>query len=209
MRIMLRLVLKDILVGIIGNWWLIFLWLMFAYMEKSLPYATGIIAMLFISTSIMYDENARIENLYCSLPIKRSTYVLAKYLSTYSILVGVLLLSTLFQLILTIFSSPGSLRVITIEGIFYLFFPLTLLISLYFPVHFKIGSMVEKKVIFIVIVVLSAICFAAIGLLVIYSLEIDVFKIRHIYLYLTMIMIFFLVTSIGLSIKLYSKRNLL
>lgn len=209
MRIVLRLVLKDILVGIIGNWWLIFLWLMFAYMEKSLPIATGIIAMLFISTSIMYDENAKIDNLYCSLPIKRSTNVLAKYLSTYSILVGVLLLSTLFQLILTIFSLPGSHRVITIEGIFYLFFPLTLLISLYFPVHFKIGSMVEKKVIFIVIVVLSAICLAAIGLLVIYSLEIDVFKIRHIYLYLTMIMIFFLVTSIGLSIKLYSKRDLL
>ena len=209
MRIVLKLVLKDILVGIIGNWWLIFLWLMFAYMEKSLPIATGIIAMLFISTSIMYDESAKIDNLYCSLPIKRSTYVLAKYLSTYSILVGVLLLSTLFQLILTIFSLPGSRRVITIEGIFYLFFPLTLLISLYFPVHFKIGSMVEKKVIFIVIVVLSAICLAAIGLLVIYSLEIDVFKIRHIYLYLTMIMIFFLVTSIGLSIKLYSKRDLL
>jgi ABC-2 type transport system permease protein len=209
MRNMLRLVLKDILIGIIGNWWLIFLWLFFVLIEKILPITTGIISLILISASIGYDESAKIDTLYSSLPIKRSTYVLAKYLSTYSILVGVLLLTLLLQLILTIFSFHGSLPVITIRSIIYLFFPLTLLFSFYFPLHFKIGSMVEKKIIFVVIIVLLSLLLTAIGFLVIVSFEIDVFKIRYIYLYLAMIMIFFLLTSMGLSIKLYNKRDLL
>jgi ABC-type transport system involved in multi-copper enzyme maturation permease subunit len=206
---MLRLVLKDILVGVIGNWWLIFLWLFFASVEKILPITAGVISMILISASIGYDESAKIDTLYSSLPIKRSTYVLAKYLSTYSILVGVLLLTFLLQLILTLFSFTGSHPVITMRSIFYLFFPLTLLFSFYFPIHFRIGSMVEKKIIFIVIIVLLSLLVTAIGFLVIVSSEIDIFKIRYIYLYLTMIMIFFLVTSIGLSIKLFAKRDLL
>lgn len=209
MRTMLRLVLKDILIGIIGNWWLIFLWLFLILIEKIFPLTAGIISMILISASLGYDENAKIDILYSSLPIKRSTYVLAKYLSTYSILVGVLLIILLLQLILTIFSFTGSHPVITIRSIFYLFFPLTLLFSFYFPIHFKIGSMVEKKIIFIVIIVLLSVLLTAIAFVVIVSFEIDVFKIRHIYLYLSMIMILFLVTSIGLSIKLYSKRDLL
>jgi ABC-2 type transport system permease protein len=209
MRIMLRLVLKDILVGVIGNWWLIFLWLFFVFVEKILPITAGVISMILISASIGYDENAKIDTLYSSLPIKRSTYVLAKYLSTYSILVGVLLLTFLLQLIFSKFPFTGSHPVISIRSIFYLFVPLTLLFSFYFPIHFRIGSSVEKKIIFIVIIVLLSILVSAILLLVMASAEIDVFKIRYIYLYLSMIMIFFWVASMGLSIKLFAKRDIL
>ena len=208
MRTMLSLIWKDFYNGIVGNWWVVFLWAVFTLTGIIFALAAGLISLNLVSISIGLDEKSKIDSLYSSLPIKRSDYVLAKYLSTFSIIVIVALSFFLIRLILNQFVIPGSNKPITIRDIFYLVFPLTILISLYFPVHFKMGGSMEKSARFIVVVVLLVIGVGAIGFVVIYSIEIDVFNIKYIYLYLTAIMMVFLASSVGLSMKFYAKRDL-
>ena len=212
MQIMLRLVLKDILISIIGNWGVIFFWFILIFMRIHFIAITAIISLSLISNSVGFDEKSRIDTLYSSLPIKRSTYVLSKYSSTFSIWAAVVLLTFLAQLILDTYVFQGFPRVITIRDIFYLLFPLTILISMYFPVYFKVGGAAETIIPAVAIVFSLAIGIGILGILAIASTESDNFtllNIKHIYLYLTMIMILFLVTSIGLSIKFFTKRDLL
>lgn len=208
MRTMLSLIWKDFYNGIVGNWLVVFLWAVFSITNIFFALGAGMISLNVVSISIGLDEKSKIDSLYSSLPIKRSDYVLAKYLSTFSIMVIVALSFFLTRLILNSFFIPGSHKSITIRDIFYLVFPVTILISLYFPVHFKMGGGMEKSARFIVVVVLLVIGVGAIGFLVIYSIEIDVFNIKYIYLYLTAIMMVFLAGSVGLSMKFYAKRDL-
>jgi ABC-2 type transport system permease protein len=212
MRIMLRLVFKDILIGIIGSWMLIFFWFILIFIRFPFVAITAIISLSLINNSLGFDEKSKIDPLYSSLPIQRSTYVLSKYLSTFSIWAGVLLLTFLAQLILSIFIFPGFLREITIRDILYLLFPLTILISMYFPVYFKVGGIAEKIIPAVAIVFSVAICIGILGILAVASTETDNFTLlnfKHIYLYLIGIMILFLAISIGLSLKFFTKRDLL
>jgi hypothetical protein len=203
---MLNLVLKDFRVGLTGS--LFLLWLVFFMFAIPSLFTAGILSAIFISIVIGLDERTGIDTLYCSFPLKRSTYVLSKYLFTFAVLVTSLLFVLLIRWLIGTFFYPDAPRGISIQSLFYLLFPLTILFSIYFPVHFKMGSGIETSARFIVVLVLLVLAIGAVGYLVVISFEIEIFKIKYIYLYLTTIMILFAGVSLALSVKFFSQREL-
>ncbi|GAB6181494.1 hypothetical protein JCM14036_28130 [Desulfotomaculum defluvii] len=141
---MINLILKDLLIQkkiiLLGFIYIIFFSLIMQGAEVVVfPTALTALTYMFILTSCAYDEKNKADVMLNSLPLKRSTIVLAKYCS---ILVYITIGTVAYCLTTPIISFTGipmKIYPISLEGLAGGLFAIGLLSSIYFPVYFKFG----------------------------------------------------------------------
>jgi len=116
------------------------------YLTKNEPAVFPYACVQFIAAIIYsvfgFEKRTFNEILICSLPVKRSTVVIARYLSSYAhIAVCIVIFLLLYFLLNSLLPSPyeNINLMIIIKIVFASFFALSLLISYSFPIIFKFG----------------------------------------------------------------------
>ena len=203
---MFRLVLKDFYL-FKGMNKLIAVWLVFVLIKLNdapiLAVTTIIACVMLVRNALVLDDQNNIDTLFCSLPVKRSTLVMARYLSswiTILVVIGLIVLMTLFYPE----KSPA------FKDMFLTFFYLTLFFAVFFPFYYRFGVQLKSDPGYIaaaVLVLLFMIVLIGSALIIIFE-KIDIFKIKFIYFYLCFIMVLFVATSLKLSIRIFRRKEL-
>lgn len=156
------------------------------------------LSFILIGNAIALDEKYKLEYLYCSLPLKRTTIVYAKYLSTLLIILAGIILSFLAGLLF-----PKQL--LTPGVSFFVLFFFSLFFSVILPFSYKFGIQLEGdpgKLALVFLFIVSAI--AVVTFIIVYF-NINIFKIKIIYL--SLFLAAFVFVSVKLSVVFYNKRD--
>jgi ABC-2 type transport system permease protein len=179
-----------------------------------------------ITQACAQDDKNKSEIMVISLPILRREVVLAKYLSTILFAIIGLLSYFLALIAVTLLGIPIYVQKITLAGLVGPFFALVLLVSIYFPIYFKLGYLRSRMV----GMFLFFACFFFIPLSV--NLSTDFFARKHnvliqsiatalkrfgewlpsqtdwqIFSYLFALVLIMITLSTGLSLKFYAHRE--
>ena len=203
---MFKLILKDFYllrrtIPFIGIWLALVTISNVTYKSEPDPVLAFIpvfLSFILIGNAIALDEKYKLENLYCSLPLKRATVVYAKYLSTLFIILAGIILSFLAGLFF-----PEQLM--TPGTAFFVLFFFALFFSVLLPFSYKFGLQLEGepgKIALVFLFIVSAI--AVVTFFIVYF-KINILKIKIIYLCL--FLAFFVFASLKLSVIFYSKRD--
>jgi ABC-2 type transport system permease protein len=209
---MLRLIIKDFYHMKALLPWLV-AWLVFIIIRGSDPVFICLWPVIFsfalIAKSIVTDERYQVEGLICSLPLTRSTIVVAKYASTFlTILIGAVcgfLLGLIFW-----HQSIG------FKIFWYGFLFLSAFFAILYPINFRYGFQLESDIKNISKVILIMV----IGVILIVSLFVfvvpvhqvmgfigNILKQRYVDFYLFLILALFSYLSYRLSVKFYKQRE--
>ncbi len=212
-----------------------FYFVLFFLMEQLIIEPT---LFIFIVTLIlMYtDEKYKTDTLYCSLPLKRSTIVLARYVSlllTILVGIGLVFIFTFLMKKSWPMGFPPPPEGWTATNWFSVFFPLALIFSIFFPLYFRFGY---SKGVILGFISTAVVGFLLVGLLyVMVSIKsgswglaqytegkenpilafitgiigqaMGILGKQNLLIFLSLLMIPLVFVSIMLSIKFYNKRE--
>lgn len=148
---MFNLVIKDLMILkktlLYAVIYVIFAMFAFRYMEGgALSAATvGICYMLMIQACALDDKNGS-EIMLNSLPLLRRDIVLAKYLSVFLYAVIAIVTFLLVQVMVSFLEIPIQTASVSLEGIIGAVLAMALLISIYFPIYFKLGFVRSRMI---------------------------------------------------------------
>lgn len=145
---MINLILKDILIQK-KTLWFAALYSIFVFFAFSAPmfsqglYIMGAVAIsyIFILTAVAYDDKNNSDVILNSLPLKRSSIIMAKYLSIIVfVALSVGIVGIIGMAIRTFGILPISPRLISITDFLGTLISIGILCSLYLPLYYKFGS---------------------------------------------------------------------
>ncbi len=141
---MFRLCIKDLLVNrmmlILGAVYFLFVFSMLFLMEGMVAEPT-VLVLILVAMILYADEKHKTDTLYCSLPIKRSTIVLSRYISVLFLVAAGFGAAALIVGILKAnwpvgFPPPAEF---TYQNWFAALFPIIFFCAIVFPLYFKYG----------------------------------------------------------------------
>ncbi len=150
---MLNLVLKDILIQkksfLIALIYSVFLFAIFSnevFREAVYIMGTVAIAYIMVVTSNAYDDKYKSEIIVNSLPVKRKSVVLSKYLAAaVFVAVGLIVVGTVGAVII-IAGIPLPVRYINLYDTVFALSLVALLASLYYPLYFRFGYALSRMI---------------------------------------------------------------
>lgn len=196
---MLRLILKDfyLMLGVLPVFAAAIGFMVLINISKPSPIIALfpiLMAFAMVGSIIALDDKYKLDGLYCSLPLKRSVIVFAKYISTGIIILAGIGLSFAAGLF---FPKP----ILTLKGAFYVFSSFALFFSVLFPMNYRFGFHMEMEPGKIAIVVF----------LIIFTLAMIFTFTRlrgdNIEIYLSLFVIAFVYVSVKLSVYFYKTRD--
>lgn len=151
---MFNLVLKDILIqkktflfGIVYILIMIFLFQQIG--DPMFPASVIAFSYIIVQSACAYDDKNKSDILLNSLPLKRNTIVMARYISTYIFTAIAVLYYILLTGIIKILELPLKVYPVSLEGFIGALFIIVLVTGMYFPIFFKVGYIKSKKVNFL------------------------------------------------------------
>lgn len=196
---MLRLIIKDfyMMLNALPAFGVIVAIAVVVNISKSSPIISFFPILLsfgMVGSIISIDDKYKLDSMYCSLPLKRSAVVYAKYVSTAIVILAGLALSFASGMFY-----PG--HTLTVKGAFYVFSSFALFFSVLFPMNYRFGFQMEMEPGKIVAVVF----------LIVFTLAMifTFTKLRgdHIVIYLSLFVVAFVFASIKLSVYFYKRRD--
>ncbi len=144
---MLNLILKDLLVQKKSFIFTVF-YSTFVFFAFSTPvfeqtiYAMGTIAIAYILilTATALDDKNRSEIILNSLPVKRDSIIMAKYLSIFVYIVVGIATMMVVGLALKLLGMPINYRLVNGAELVAILMSIGILCSIYFPIYYKFGS---------------------------------------------------------------------
>ena len=194
-----------------------------------------IFSWILISLMMKTEDECRSDSLYCSLPIRRWNIVISRFIVSLGIILAAILIGLFVLRISSIFSVAGfypeKLRIT--QNIFFLLFPIVLMISIFFPLYFRYGHQPGMHfscyiVFFVVLAFWVGLLYIVVsiasgswqidismgssylliyGTLAIMKKSVDIFGLQGFYMYVLVTMVLFMVISFILSIKFYTRRE--
>lgn len=194
-----------------------------------------IFCWILITLMMKTEDECRSDSLYCSLPIRRWNIVISRFIVSLGIILAAVLTGLLILEISSIFSVAGfypeKLRIT--QNIFFLLFPIVIMISIFFPLYFRYGHQpgvhascyIASFIVFIfwvgLLYVVASIASGSWqidismgsryllihGTLAIMKKSVGIFGLQGFYMYLVVTMVLFIVISFILSIKFYTRRE--
>jgi hypothetical protein len=153
-----------------------------------------------LASALAMDDRYNLEPLYCSLPLKRSTIVIARYVFSFLIVSTGLLLSWLASHVV-----PG--QPISLRAIFFTFSAAAFFLAIFFPLNYRFGFRLENEP-FKILGVLLTIAGVIFGLaMLILRADIKFSQICYLELYLVLILTGVVAFSILLSIAFFRRRE--
>ena len=148
---MVNLVWKDLLISK-RYLWVVPLYGFFAFFafrtmpDGGLSAATVAVTYMLMLQAITQDDKNKSEIMLNSLPLRRLDIVLAKYLSVFLYAALGILSFLLAQGMITVIGIPISISKISSEEILGALIAMIVMISIYFPIYFKFGSLRSRMV---------------------------------------------------------------
>lgn len=150
---MLNLVLKDILIQkksfLIALIYSVFLFVIFSnevFREAVYIMGTVAIAYIMVVTSNAYDDKYKSEIIVNSLPVKRKSVVLSKYLAAaVFVAIGLSIVGAVGAVIITT-GVPLPVRYLNLDDTVFAFSSVALLASLYYPLYFRFGYALSRMI---------------------------------------------------------------
>jgi len=153
-----------------------------------------------LASALAMDDRNNLDPLYCSLPLKRSTIVIARYVFSFLIMFAGLLLSWLASHVV-----PG--KPLSLRAIFATFLGTAFFLALFFPLNYRFGFRLENEP-FKILGALLAIAAVLFGLVtLILRADIDFSRIRYLEFYLALILAGMVSFSLLLSIAFFRRRE--
>lgn len=151
---MFNLIVKDILIQkkqLLFSFIYIFIIIVSFQSVGASMFPAGIVAFTYILVlgACAYDDKNKADVMLNSLPIKRSTIVLARYISAFVFLAIGPIAYVILTEIIKVSGIPVKVYPLTLEGLAGAFFAVSLINGLYFPIFFKIGYMKARLINFI------------------------------------------------------------
>jgi hypothetical protein len=181
------------------------------------------------------EDECRIDSLYCSLTVRRRDIVISRFLVSMGIILAATLIGLFVLGISSIFSVAGFYpeKICITQNIFFLLFPIILMISIFFPLYFRYGHKPGIHVgcytaFFIVLVFWVGLLYVIVSIasgswqidinmgssfllihttLTIMKKSVGIFGLQGFYIYLVVTLVLFIVISFMLSMKSYARRE--
>lgn len=183
-----------------------------------------IFCWILITLMMKTEDECRIDSLHCSLPIRRWDIVISRFLVSLGIILAAILIGLFVLRISSIFSAAGIYpeKILITKNIFFVLFPILLLVSIYFPLYFRYGHQPGIQVScytgsLIITAAWVAILYTMVSIasgswqirsgIAIIKKSIAVFGIQFFRMYLFVPMALLIFSSFILSMKWYSKRE--
>jgi ABC-type transport system involved in multi-copper enzyme maturation permease subunit len=166
-----------------------------------------LLAIFLMAASLSYDEKSKIDTMLCSLPVKRTDIVFAKYLNTWIIFLVLAIIpflaAPLWRMVF-----PGSSEFnLRIE---YIYYPLVIMFNacaIFFPAHFKFIGRFDKSILSFVIAASVIAIFITVVITTLLLFQDMVYKpLFHVGLFWGMIV--FNALSISISNYVYKRQEL-
>jgi hypothetical protein len=200
---MIRLIIKDfyLLRGAMFIWIVAYAYFYLIHSSSALLRFVPVFMVFFLlASALALDERNNLDTLYCSLPLKRSTIVIARYAFSFLIISAGLLLSWLASRVV-----PG--RPLSLRAVFATFAGAAFFLALFFPLNYRFGFRFENEP-FKILGTLLAIAAVIFGLVtLVLRAGIDFGRIRFLELYLALILSGMTAFSILLSIAFFRRRE--
>jgi len=202
---MFSLILKDFMLLRVRMWFQVGFWVFFMVNVSGSGIPFLIISLIMVSIPIGADEKNKTESLLVSLPVKRSTIVIARYLYILVVIALVMAVTYFSSRVLHILSPAQFERVVPFDWLLAPQLFVMFLMSLALPIIFRYGSHLEAGI-RVIAVSISVIIGAVILLIVIWdSMGIDIFSIKLVYTSLGMGVV--MLISMGISLLIYKRRE--
>ena len=148
---MFNLILKDMLIQkrnfLFGIVYLLIMVLAFQQIGSSMFVASVIpLSFIMVQSACAYDDKNKSDVLLNSLPLNRSTIVIARYISTFVFAAISIVYYILISGIAKVLELPFKIYPVSLEGIIGALFALVLVSGIYFPIFFKVGYIKSKIV---------------------------------------------------------------
>lgn len=201
---MFSLILKDMLLLKKSLWFQVGLWVFFMTEASGFGAPFLIISLAMATIPMSIDEKNKIESLFVSLPVKRSTIVIARYLYTIVVIALVIAVTYLSSRVLhTLFPSDFK-RAVPFNSLLTPQLVVMYIMSLACPMFFRYGSQLEKGI--RVIAISIALIFGSIILIIVaLDMGFDVTAIKLVYTSLGTCVL--MLTSLGISLLIYNRRE--
>ena len=200
---MIHLIIKDfyLLQRAVFTWIVAYSFFIVIDFSSTLLRIIPVFMVIFLlASALAMDDRNNLDPLYCSLPLKRSVIVIARYAFSFLIISAGLLLSWLV-------SHMVSGRPISLRAIFATFAGAAFFLALFFPLHFRFGFRLENEPFKILgaLLAIAAVIFGLVTLII--RAGIDFGRIRCLELYLALILAGMVAFSILLSIAFFRRRE--
>jgi len=200
---MINLIRKDfyLLRGAVFIWIVAYIFFIVINLSSAVLRIVPVFMVFYLlAAALAMDDRNNLDSLYCSLPLKRSIIVIARYAFSFLIISAGLLLSWLASHVAP--GQPLSLRAVFLTLLGAVFF-----LAVFFPLNYRFGFRLENEP-FKILGTLLAIAAAIFGLVtLILSADIDFGRIRYLELYLALILSGVVALSILLSIAIFRRRE--
>jgi ABC-type transport system involved in multi-copper enzyme maturation permease subunit len=202
---MVNLFLKDILLLKKGMLWLVGLWLFFIIAGKGFGFQYMVVTLLIAAQPMSVDEKNRTESLFVSLPVKRTSIVIERYIFMMLAIVAVVVVTYFSGRLLNILFPANFTKVIPIKELLAGQLPVMFFLSVAFPLFFRFGSRLETGIKVIIISVMVIFGSMLILFIIFTNLDIYIFRVKLIYNYLGVGVI--VLGSLGISLWIYKRRE--
>ncbi len=202
---MLNLILKDVMLLKKAVLWIVGLWIYFMISVKGIGVHYLAISFLMASQPMSQDERNKTESLLVSLPVKRSSIVIARYVYTLLVIAVVVAVTYFASRLLNIFFPADFAKVITLKGLLAGQLAVMFFLSLAYPLFFRYGSHLETGIKVIVISLMVILGSVIILSIILTNLGLNIFNIKLVYNFLAMCV--FMAASFGVSLVIYKRRE--
>lgn len=202
---MYKLLLKDILLLKKGMLAAVVLWLFFIIAARGFGFQYMVVTLLIAAQPMSVDEKNRTESLFVSLPVKRTSIVIEKYIFLMLTIAAVVAVTYFTGLLLNSLFPAKFTKVIPLKELLAGQLPVMFFLSIAFPLFFRFGSHLETGIKVIIISVMVIFGSIVILFIIFSNLDISIINVKLIYNYLGMGLI--VLGSLGISLWIYKRRE--
>ena len=202
---MINLILKDIFLLKKVMLWVMGLWLFFMIAARGFGLQYMVVTLLIAAQPMSVDEKNRTESLFVSLPVNRTSIVLARYVFLMLVIATVVGVTYFSSQLLHILIPAHFTRVIPIKRLLAGQLPIMFFLSMAYPLFFRFGSRLETGIRVIVLSVMVIFGSMLILFIIFTDLDINIFRVKLIYNYMGMGVI--MLGSLGISLRIYKERE--
>jgi len=202
---MFSLILKDLMLLRRGLWIQVGFWVFFLGRANRFGISFLVISLLMACIPISIDEKNKTESLFVSLPVKRSTIVIARYIYILLVIAVVITVTYFSSRALNILLPADFKKAISFHNLLAPQLVVMFFMSLALPIIFRYGYHLEEGI--RTIAISMSVIFGSIILLIVIwpILGVDLFSIKLVYMFLGMCVLMLL--SLGISLLIYKRRE--
>lgn len=202
---MFNLILKDILLLRIGMLWVLGMWLLCSIIPELFGFQYLTVSLMIAGLPMGADDKSRTESLLVSLPVKRTSIVIERYIFTLLAIVFVVAVTYISYRLLNMLFPAHFAKAISLNQLLTGQVPVLFFMSMALPLHFRFGSRLETGIRVVMISLMVMLGSLVILFLFLQNFDINVIRVKLVYHYLVLGVI--MLGSLGISLWIYRRRE--